>query len=57
MAKSNGIREGAVKIQYTVLSTGLVSGIEVMELTGDPRWIQAVTSTVQRWKYKASPKE
>ncbi|MBD2857714.1 TonB family protein [Spongiibacter sp. KMU-158] len=51
------LKEGTVQIKYTVLPSGSVSDIEVLESTGDPRWVQAVTGTVHLWKYKKSQKE
>ena len=51
------LKEGTVQIKYTVLPSGSVIDIEVLGSIGDPRWVQAVTSTVQLWKYKESPEE
>ena len=51
------LKEGTVWLSYTVLPDGSVGSIEILEATGDPRWIDAVKSTVQRWQYKKSEKE
>ncbi len=51
------LRQGTVQIRYAVLASGSVSDIKVVVATGDPRWIQAVISTVQRWKYRESTEE
>ena len=45
------LREGSVQLRYVVQPSGLVGDIEVIDSTGDPRWVKAVKSTVLTWKY------
>lgn len=50
------LREGAVKIKYLIEKNGSVSEVEVIESSGDPRWVEVVTRTVMTWKYRESNK-
>jgi TonB family protein len=51
------LRAGTVLLQYLVLTDGSVENIEVIESTGDPRWVNAVINTVQTWKYDEPTKQ
>lgn len=55
--RATELKQGKVKIQYRVQLDGSVSDIEVIESTGDPRWVIAVTSSVSMWRYKKPSKD
>lgn len=50
------LKKGVVRLRYLVRSNGSVDNIEVVESTGDPRWIKAVMSKVLIWKYNSTDK-
>ena len=50
------LREGSVRLIYTVKLTGSVRNIVVAEHTGDARWQASVIETVAKWRY-TPPKE